>query len=81
MFSPLCRANAGFAIFPSGSLGKLKWTGRLEQQVKACEHWTRFVDQDWIIEGLVLLQSHNAVIESLKGTTVETEILDFQMIQ
>jgi len=37
-----------------GYVGKLKWTSRLAQQVQACEHWTRFVDEDWIIEGLVL---------------------------
>jgi hypothetical protein len=37
-----------------GYVGKLKWTSRLEQQVQACEHWTRFVDDDWIIEGLII---------------------------
>lgn len=37
-----------------GYVGKLKWTSRLQQQVQACEHWTRFVDEDWIIEGIVL---------------------------
>lgn len=37
-----------------GYVGKLKWTSRLEQHVQACEHWTRFVDEDWIIEGIVL---------------------------
>ncbi|WP_185602159.1 IS1380 family transposase, partial [Paenibacillus sp. 598K] len=37
-----------------GYVGKLKWTPRLQQQVKACEQWTRFVDDEWIIEGVVL---------------------------
>ncbi|GBF78526.1 putative transposase, partial [Paenibacillus sp. 598K] len=38
-----------------GYVGKLKWTPRLQQQVKSCEQWTRFVDEDWIIEGVSLL--------------------------
>ncbi|WP_138751404.1 IS1380 family transposase [Paenibacillus sinopodophylli] len=37
-----------------GYVGKMKWTERLLQQVQACEHWTRFVDDEWVIEGLVL---------------------------
>ena len=37
-----------------GYVGKLKWTSRLQEHVKACEHWQRFVDEDWIIEGIVL---------------------------
>lgn len=37
-----------------GYVGKMKWTTRLQQHVQACEHWTRFVDDEWIIEGLVL---------------------------
>jgi hypothetical protein len=35
-----------------GYVGKLKWTLHLQEQVQACEHWTRFVDDEWIIEGL-----------------------------
>lgn len=37
-----------------GYVGKLKWTHRLQEQVQACPYWTRFVDEDWIIEGVVL---------------------------
>lgn len=38
-----------------GYVGKLKWTNRLTEQVRGCEHWTRFVDdENWIIEGIVL---------------------------
>lgn len=37
-----------------GYVGKLKWTTRLHEQVQACEHWQRFVDEDWIIEGVAL---------------------------
>jgi hypothetical protein len=37
-----------------GFVGKMKWTTRLEQQVQTCEHWTRFIDEDWIIEGITL---------------------------
>ncbi|MFD0960316.1 IS1380 family transposase, partial [Paenibacillus chungangensis] len=37
-----------------GYVGKLKWTSRLAQQVSECKHWTHFVDEDWIIEGIVL---------------------------
>ncbi|WP_182914242.1 IS1380 family transposase [Paenibacillus sp. 1011MAR3C5] len=36
------------------SVGKLKWTNRLTEHVRKCEHWTRFVDEDWIIEGIVV---------------------------
>lgn len=37
-----------------GYVGKLKWTNRLAEQVSQCNHWTRFVDEDWIIEGIVV---------------------------
>jgi hypothetical protein len=33
-----------------GYVGKLKWTQRLEQEVRNCRYWTRYVDEDWIIE-------------------------------
>lgn len=38
-----------------GYAGKLKWTKRLEQEVRTCRYWTRFVDEDWIIEGITLI--------------------------
>jgi hypothetical protein len=37
-----------------GYVGKIKWSPRLQNQVQACKHWTRFVDENWIIEGIVL---------------------------
>jgi hypothetical protein len=33
-----------------GYVGKLKWTRRLAKEVQACRYWTRYVDEDWIIE-------------------------------
>lgn len=38
-----------------GYVGKLKWTQRLAKEVQACRYWTRFVDEDWIIEGISLI--------------------------
>ncbi len=38
-----------------GYVGKLKWTQRLAAQVAACRYWKRFVDEDWIIEGIALI--------------------------
>jgi hypothetical protein len=38
-----------------GYVGKLKWTKRLAEQVAACRFWKRFVDEDWIIEGITLI--------------------------
>jgi hypothetical protein len=38
-----------------GYVGKLKWTQRLAAQVAACRYWKRFVDEDWIIEGITLI--------------------------
>ncbi len=38
-----------------GYVGKLKWTQRLEQEVRNCRYWTRYVDEDWIIEGITLI--------------------------
>ena len=35
-----------------GYVGKMKWTKRLQDEVKQCRYWTRFVDDDWIIEGI-----------------------------
>lgn len=32
----------------TGYVGKLKWTTRLHEQVQACAHWQRFVDENWI---------------------------------
>lgn len=37
-----------------GYVGKLKWTTRLQQVVQTCEHWQRFVDDEWIIEGITI---------------------------
>lgn len=37
-----------------GYVGKLKWTKRLANEVAACRYWKRFVDEDWIIEGITL---------------------------
>ena len=34
--------------------GKMKWTKRLAAEVEKCRHWTRYVDGDWIIEGIAL---------------------------
>src|SRR5690606_5868808 len=33
-------------------VGKLKWTDRLAREVQACRYWTRYVDEDWVIEGI-----------------------------
>jgi hypothetical protein len=38
-----------------GYVGKLKWTKRLAEQVASCRYWKRFVDEDWIIEGITLI--------------------------
>jgi hypothetical protein len=38
-----------------GYVGKLKWTRRLAKEVQACRYWTRYVDEDWIIEGITLI--------------------------
>ncbi|MEB3104111.1 IS1380 family transposase, partial [Ferviditalea candida] len=38
-----------------GYVGKLKWTKRLAKEVQACRYWTRYVDEDWIIEGITLI--------------------------
>ena len=38
-----------------GYVGKLKWTQRLAAEVAACRYWKRFVDEDWIIEGITLI--------------------------
>ena len=38
-----------------GYVGKLKWTQRLAAQVAACRYWKRFVDEDWMIEGITLI--------------------------
>ena len=38
-----------------GYVGKLKWTQRLETEVSTCRYWTRFVDEDWVIEGITLI--------------------------
>lgn len=37
-----------------GYVGKMKWTQRLQDEVKKCRYWTRFVDDDWIIEGIAM---------------------------
>ncbi|MBW4085847.1 transposase, partial [Paenibacillus sp. S150] len=37
-----------------GYVGKIKWTKRLAAEVAACRYWTRYVDEDWIIEGIAL---------------------------
>jgi hypothetical protein len=38
-----------------GYVGKLKWTQRLAKEVGACRYWTRYVDEEWIIEGICLI--------------------------
>jgi hypothetical protein len=38
-----------------GYVGKMKWTQRLQDEVKQCRYWTRFVDDDWIIEGITMV--------------------------
>ncbi len=38
-----------------GYVGKLKWTKRLAKEVRACRYWTRYVDEEWIIEGIRLI--------------------------
>jgi hypothetical protein len=38
-----------------GYVGKLKWTQRLAAEVDACRYWKRFVDEDWVIEGITLI--------------------------
>jgi Transposase DDE domain group 1 len=37
-----------------GYAGKLKWTKRLAAEVARCRYWKRFVDEDWVIEGIAL---------------------------
>jgi hypothetical protein len=38
-----------------GYVGRLKWTQRLQNEVKLCRYWKRFVDEDWIIEGITMI--------------------------
>jgi hypothetical protein len=38
-----------------GYVGKLKWTKRLQSEVERCRYWKRFVDEDWVIEGMTLI--------------------------
>ncbi len=38
-----------------GYVGKLKWTQRLQAEVQRCTVWKRFVDEEWIIEGITLI--------------------------
>ena len=38
-----------------GYVGKLKWTNRLASAVTECRYWKRFVDEDWVIEGITLI--------------------------
>jgi hypothetical protein len=38
-----------------GYVGKLKWTNRLASAVADCRYWKRFVDEDWVIEGITLI--------------------------
>ena len=35
-----------------GYVGKVKWTRRLQTEAERCCSWKRFVDEDWIIEGI-----------------------------
>ncbi|MCY9669932.1 IS1380 family transposase [Paenibacillus alginolyticus] len=37
-----------------GYVGKLKWTERLQKEVSECRYWKRYVDENWVIEGIVL---------------------------
>nr|WP_233184975.1 transposase [Paenibacillus sonchi] len=37
-----------------GYVGKMKWTKRLAAEVAECRVWKRYVDEDWIIEGIAL---------------------------
>jgi hypothetical protein len=36
-------------------LFRLPRTRRLAKEVQACRYWTRYVDEDWIIEGITLI--------------------------
>lgn len=38
-----------------GYVGKCKWTKRLQAEVSRCRYWNRFVDDDWVIEGITLI--------------------------
>jgi hypothetical protein len=38
-----------------GYVGKMKWTKRLQAEVKQCRYWKRFVDEEWVIEGITLI--------------------------
>jgi hypothetical protein len=38
-----------------GYVGKHKWTQRLAKEVQACRYWTRYVDEEWIFEGITLI--------------------------
>src|SRR5690606_12572900 len=38
-----------------GYVGKRKSTPRVDKEVQACRYWTRYVDEDWIIEGIALI--------------------------
>ncbi|MCZ8521860.1 transposase [Paenibacillus mucilaginosus] len=33
----------------------MKWPQRLASEVQACRYWTRYVDEEWVIEGLTLI--------------------------
>lgn len=50
--------EAFYALLESkgiGYVGKLKWPRRLAREVQACRYWKRYVDEDWIIEGITLI--------------------------
>jgi hypothetical protein len=38
-----------------GYVGKLKWTKRLQDEVSQCRCWKRYVDEEWVIEGITLI--------------------------
>lgn len=38
-----------------GYVGKLKWTQRLQSHVRQCRYWNRYVEEEWIIEGITLI--------------------------
>lgn len=38
-----------------GYVGKQKWTKRLQTEVAKCRCWKRFVDKEWVIEGITLI--------------------------
>jgi hypothetical protein len=60
-----------------GYVGKLKWTQRLAAEVAACRYWKRFVDEDWIIEGITLIYKATSWKKPRRVTVIrKTQVIE-----